>query len=67
MSRKILASFVLINNALNSALATEDATSLSMAHVTEMLPLSRIGSPSHGRLPMKNYPPARLRPLPADK
>ena len=54
------------NNAPSFALAAEDAINLRMAHVTEMLPLSQIGSPSRGRLPMKKKPPARLRPLTAD-
>ena len=63
----ILASFVLINNAPSSASAAEDATSLCIANVNAMLPLSWIGSQSRGRIPMKKYPPDRLRPLPADK
>ena len=67
VSCTILVSFVLRNNVPSSASAAEDETSLITAHMTAMLPFSRIGLPSRGRLPTKNYPPARLRPLPDDK
>ena len=49
----ILDYFVLRKNSPSSASAAEDAKFLSMANVTAMLPLCRIGSPSRGRLPTK--------------
>ena len=48
-----LASCVLRNKALNLASAAEAATSLRMAHVIAILPLSLMGSLLLGRLPRK--------------
>ena len=58
----ILASWVLMKSAPNSASAADAATSFSMVHVMAMLPLSLIFSPLCGTLPRKKYPPALILP-----
>ena len=58
----IRASRVLMKSAPNYASAADAATSFSMVHVTDMLPLSLIFSPLRGMLPRKKYPPALLMP-----
>ena len=58
----ICASWVLMKSAPNSASAADAATSFSIVHVMDMLPLSLIFSPLRGMLPRKKYPPALLLP-----
>ena len=62
ISRMILAYWVLMKSAPNSASAEDAATSFSMVHVMAMLPLSLIFSPLRGTLPRKKFPPALLLP-----
>ena len=58
----ILASCVLRKRAPNYASAAEAATSFRIAHVIiAMFPLSLIGFPFTGTVPMKKYPLARDR------
>ena len=58
----ILASWVLMKSATNSASTADAATSFSIVHVMATLPLSLIFSPLRGMLPGKKYPPALLLP-----
>ena len=58
----ILASWVLMKSAPNSASAADAATSFSMVHVMAMLPLSLIFYLLRGMLTRKKYPPALLLP-----
>ena len=62
ISGMILASWVLMKSAPNSASAADAATSFSMVHVMATLPLSLIFSLLRGTLPRKKYPPALLLP-----
>ena len=61
------ASFMLRNNAPNSASAALAATKGRIVQRLWKAPLSRIGSSSFGREPRKKYPEARLRPFVTDK
>ena len=51
-----------MKSAPNSDSAADAATSFSMVHVMDMLPLSLIFYPLRGMLPRKKYPPALLLP-----
>eukprot|EP00956_Cyclotella_meneghiniana_P025264 scaffold52397_cov88-Cyclotella_meneghiniana.AAC.1 len=44
----------------SSASAADDATNLRMEQMMLIAPLSLMGCPSRGRLPMKKYPDALL-------
>ena len=66
MSLIIFASRVLRNNYPSLASAADAATSLTMAQVMWTFPFNRTDFPSIGMLLRKKYPPALLRPFPAD-
>ena len=62
-----LCSFVFRNNDPSLASAANAVTSLRMVQVMRAFPFHCMDFPSTGMLPRKNYSPAQLQPLPADK
>ncbi len=67
MSQIARASWVLTNNAPNSASAVDATTSFNIVHVMWTLLLRKIGSPFCGTLPKENYAPALDHALLAER